>query len=94
MEHLPTCPICLENVHNGVDVCGFNHWFHLECIMNVKELSCPCCRRETLLSSLQRIIDYRMVYILGQVQNTNIYIQNASSFRFMKIINKVYDNIQ
>lgn len=93
-NHTPTCSICFENVVNGVDVCGFNHWFHYECIMNVDKLSCPCCRRDTHLTSLQKIINYRMKYISKQINNTNIYIQNAASYRFMNFINKLHKQLQ
>lgn len=61
MQSIGLCAICCENVHDITDSqlkCA--HIFHLNCIKNLRNPVCPCCRKE-LKSDKLKIEDIRLI---------------------------------
>lgn len=54
------CPICLDNMnrHTSMDICGFGHYFHLNCVAKCPNMCvCPTCKRDLSVSACLKIYE-------------------------------------
>lgn len=70
------CPICLEQTCNKITIqipcCTTRHEFCLSCFINLKQKSCPLCRRD-FESFIPLIEEGALETLLEYLTNYNIH---------------------
>jgi hypothetical protein len=75
-EHTPECSICLEPVQgSGMDVCGNGHWHHIECLQQLRNLSCPCCRLPLTEATVKAVYDHRLSLLVRKIKRLPVPTQ-------------------
>jgi hypothetical protein len=77
-EHAPLCAICMDNIDlQSVDVCGHGHWFHVDCVAEMRKVKCPYCRRPPTQETRQAVIDVKTQRLVEKVNRLPVYVQEA-----------------